>query len=365
MERIIIVTGERHRGAAGNAIFSAFTPVARGVQSGGQDPTRMLNLALYQQTQLHPRPLAQRAIADGFLRHDYRNKVALRVVGLERIPDEPVIYAMNHTDAFNYWPFQYALHNAAERYTASWVKGKNYDGFVASRFMRWTNNIPLASRGYVITRDFVSTVGRLPSVDEYRVLRDAVDGAGPLEGSVPKVLLTRRRNMLGRWFEASRETYPEAVRELMSALMERFVALNRHALERLGLDVLVFPQGSRSRRLSQGHIGLAQVALHLGATIVPVGCSGSDEVYDSRSVFAKPGTITYRVGAPIRAAHWASIRPSQPFVPFSRAAERQHRGAFQAVVDEVMERIDELVDEPYRFGHDHRSDGTTGSARFV
>jgi hypothetical protein len=139
----------------------------------------MLNLALYQQTRLQPRPLAHRAIADGFLRHEYRRKVALRVVGLERIPEGPVIYAMNHTDAFNYWPFQYALHRAAERYTAAWVKGKNYDGFVASRFMRWTNNIPLASRGYVITRDFVSTVGRLPSADEYRVLRTLWTVRGP------------------------------------------------------------------------------------------------------------------------------------------------------------------------------------------
>ncbi|MBK6574826.1 MAG: 1-acyl-sn-glycerol-3-phosphate acyltransferase [Sandaracinaceae bacterium] len=325
----------------------------------------MLNLALYQQTRLQPRPLAHRAIADGFLRHEYRRKVALRVVGLERIPEGPVIYAMNHTDAFNYWPFQYALHRAAERYTAAWVKGKNYDGFVASRFMRWTNNIPLASRGYVITRDFVSTVGRLPSADEYRVLRSAVDGAGPIEGSVPKVLLTRGRDMLGRWFDASRETYPEAVTGLMSELMARFVALNHHAIERLGLDVLVFPQGSRSRRLSRGHIGLAQVALHLGATIVPVGCSGSDEVYDSRSVIAKPGAITYRVGKPIRAAHWAAIGPKEPFVPFSHAAETQHRSAFQTVVDEVMERIDELVDEPYRFTDNRCSDGTAGSARFV
>jgi hypothetical protein len=89
---------------------------------------------------------------------------------------------MNHTDAFNYWPFQYALHRAAERYTAAWVKGKNYDGFVASRFMRWTNNIPLASRGYVITRDFVSTVGRLPSADEYRVLRRRCGRCGAHRG---------------------------------------------------------------------------------------------------------------------------------------------------------------------------------------
>ena len=50
----------------------------------------------------------------------------------------PVIYAMNHTDNFNYWPFQYSLHCAFQRYTATWVKGKNYEGTISSAFMRWT-----------------------------------------------------------------------------------------------------------------------------------------------------------------------------------------------------------------------------------
>jgi hypothetical protein len=245
------------------------------------------------------------------------------------------------------------------------VKGKNYEGAVTSRFMRATNNIPLASRGYVITRDFLNTVGRLPSEDEYRALREAVDRVAPAKGGVPDAVLTRSRDMLGYRFDASRESYAEAVQELMSQLMTRFVKLNRYALETLGSDVLVFPQGSRSRRLSQGHIGLAEVALHLGATIVPVGCSGSDEVYDSRSPVAKPGAITYRVGAPIPAARWGRVAPKAPFEPFSRSAEAAHRGAFQAVVDEVMDRINDLVDEPYRFLPDEAGTGTVGLARFI
>ena len=323
----------------------------------------MLELALYDRVRLHPRPPLQRAIAEGFLRLDYR-KVDLRVEGLERIPKSPVIYAMNHTDNFNYWPFQYSLHREFGRYTATWVKGKNYEGTISGAFMRWTNNIPIASRGYVITRDFVNTVGRQPTAEEYRALRNAVDDLAPVEGDVPAAILEQPRDILGRPFDPSREGYHEAIDQLMQRMMTRFVDKNEEAL-RIGLDVLVFPQGTRSRRLSRGHIGLAQVALHLGATIVPVGCSGSDEVYTSRSFIAKPGKITYRVGEPLGPEEWEGIAPAEPFQPFDRAAEAAHRPAFQAVVDRVMERIDGLVDEPYRFSHDRQSEGTTGVDRFV
>lgn len=323
----------------------------------------MLTLPLYERVRLRTKPPLQRAIAEGFLRFDYR-KVDLRVEGLERIPKTPVIYAMNHTDNFNYWPFQYMLHREWGRYTATWVKGKNYEGVVSGAFMRWTNNIPIASRGYVITRDFVNTVGRQPTPEEYRALRNAVDDLAPVVGDVPAEILERPRDILGRAFDPSREGYHEAMDRLMQRMMARFVEKNEEALG-ADLDVLVFPQGTRSRRLSRGHIGLAQIALHLGATIVPVGCSGSDEVYTSRSFIAKPGAITYRIGEPIEASHWEDLAPTVSFTPFARADEDRHRDAFQKLVDEVMERIDELVDEPYRFSHDHASEGTKGADRFV
>jgi len=323
----------------------------------------MLTLSLYDRVRLRTRPPLQRAIADGFLRLDYR-KVDLKVEGLERIPKTSVIYAMNHTDNFNYWPFQYTLHREFARYTATWVKGKNYEGVVSGAFMRWTNNIPIASRGYVITRDFVNTVGRQPTREEYRALRNAVDDLAPVVGDVPTAILEQPRDILGRAFEPSREGYHEAMDQLMQQMMARFVEKNEEAL-RSDLDVLVFPQGTRSRRLSRGHIGLAQIALHLGATIVPVGCSGSDEVYTSRSFIAKPGAITYRIGEPIPPEHWEGIAPTESFTPFDRHDEETHREAFQAVVDQVMERIDGLVDEPYRFSDDRSSEGTTGVDRFV
>ena len=321
----------------------------------------MLDLALYDRVRLSRRPPLQRLIADGWLRFDYR-KVDLVVEGLENLPDRPVIFAMNHTDNFNYWPFQYDFHRRGA-YTATWVKGKNYEHPGVSAFMRWTNNIPIASRGYVVTRDFLNTVGRRPSANEYRALRDAADSLGDVDrAAVPAAVLDSSRDMLGRSFDPTHERYSDAVDGLMRLLMRRFLDMNAHAHE-LGLHILVFPQGSRSIRLSKGHTGIAQMALHLDAPIVPVGCNGCDRVYTSRSMRAKPGRIVYRIGEPM--SDWGHIAPSEPFEAFTREAERDHRASFQAITDRVMDRINDLLDERHKFAADQVSDGTDGTARFV
>ena len=146
-------------------------------------------------------------------------------------------------------------------------------------------------------------------------------------------------------------------------MMQRFVALNLERRE-LGLDLLVFPQGTRSKRLSRGHVGLAQIALHLRQPIVPVGCSGSDLAYPSSSPWAKRSQIVYRIGAPMSYESFAEYHVP-PFEPFTPEAEWTHRDAFQGLVDRVMGRINELVDEPYRLAEGLDSDGVSGSDRFV
>lgn len=324
----------------------------------------MLDLALYDRIRLRRHPAVQRFIADGFLRFDYR-RVDIAVEGLARLPAPPVVFAMNHTDNFNYWPFQYELHRRFRRYTASWVKGKNFEHPFVSFFMRATNNIPIASRGYLVTRDFLATMGRRPDESEYRALRDAVDRDEPIApGAVPSPVLDAPRSMFGRPFEPARETYPEAMNALFAEMMRRFVALNREAMD-IGLDILVFPQGTRSVRLSRGHIGLAQLAMALRTTIVPVGCNGTDLVYPGRSFLARPGRVVYRIGDPLRPDDYADLVPSEPFEPFSRAAEETHRAALTSLTDRVMERINQLLDERHRFTADRTSDGTRGTDRFV
>ena len=328
----------------------------------------MLDLATLKRIKLSSRPIWQRVIA-GALVVNYRWRTKIEVEGLDNIPDEPVIYAMNHTDRYNYWPFQLMLYRRCDRFTATWVKGKYYENRGVGYFMQKTNNLPAVSRGYLITRDFVSTMGRRPDETEYRLLRDWVDGVargeGPSEApDVPEELLTTGRDMLGRAFEPAQESYPQAIQAVFHAMTGLFLDLHDEAFG-LGLDLLVFPQGTRSKRLSRGRIGLAEIALHYKKTVVPVGCSGSDVVYPGGSPFAKAGRVVYRIGEPLSYEDMAAFHIGRPFIPFDPLAERAHAPVFQAYVDRVMARINDLVDPEYRFHEQDDGDGVRGADRFL
>lgn len=330
----------------------------------------MLDIPRMNRMRLSGRPLGQRLVAQAVLRPNYvLARTKIRFEHTERLPAEPVIFALNHTDRYNYWPFQYALWKRHGRFTATWVKGKYYENAFVGGFMELMNNLPTVSRGYIITRDVLGTLDRRPTDAEYATLRALVDAeaAGeepPAADDVPAELLERSRSILGYAFDPAKERYAEAICHVFRAMMGRFVELHEEAFAE-GLDILVFPQGTRSVRLSKGHIGMAQVALHYRKTIVPVGCSGSDHVYPGSNPFAKGGKITYRFGVPITYDEMAPFHPPEPFTPFDLRDEQVHREHFRGLTDLVMERIDGLVDPPYRFAEDAEFGGVSGSKRFV
>jgi 1-acyl-sn-glycerol-3-phosphate acyltransferase len=328
----------------------------------------VLDIPRMERIRLSARPTSQRLVAALALSPNYRlARTRITVEGEENLPAEPVVFALNHTDRYNYWPFQFELWRRHGRFTATWVKGKYYENAIVGAFMERTNNLPTVSRGYIITRDFVSTLGRRPTDEEYAALRALVDAeanGAPIEPSalVPEALLTQPRDLLGRPFDPTSERYPEAVCAVFTRMMGRFLELHEEAFA-LGLDLLVFPQGTRSIRLTPGRIGMAQVALRYRKTIVPVGCNGSDRVYPGSSPLAKGGKIVYRIGVPLPYEAMASYHIDEPFTPFDARVEVRHRARFQGLTDLVMERIDDLLDEPYRFGED--TDGVKGSERFL
>jgi 1-acyl-sn-glycerol-3-phosphate acyltransferase len=315
----------------------------------------VLDLARLQRLNLHRTPWGQLFMGQ-LLRLDYafprRTEIVLE--GTENIEaGRSYILAMNHTDRYNYWPFQYGLYRRRLGYTATWVKGKYYENRLIGAFMDSMNNIPLPSRGYVISTRFRSAVGRAPSAEEYRALRDLADG---VTTEAPPTL----REAIGEM-----EAFLRDFADVFDRMVEQVMRLNRQALE-LGQHLLVFPQGTRSIRLSRGHIGVAQVAQHLGVDVVPVGCNGSDRVYPGNSPFAKGGRIVYRIGKPLRldGPELGSHRVTEPFRPLTLEAAR-HRDAFQAMTDVVMNHIDSLLDPEYRYSRDQRSDGVSGMNRFV
>jgi len=331
----------------------------------------MLDLERLGRIRLRARPPFQRFVARVLLTPNYGFPPGVEIVfeGLEHLPSEPCVFAMNHTDRFNYWPFQFELYRRRDRFTATWVKGKYYESPTVGLFMEHTNNIPTVSRGYVITRDFLSTLGRRPSDAEYRALRGWVnavalgDAAQPPD-EIPREMLTQVRSILGRRYYPRRESYAQAIDGVFRLMMRRFVELNDEAAA-LGLDLLVFPEGTRSIRLSKGRPGLSQIAMHLERPLVPVGCSGSDRLYPGSSPVAKPGRVVYRFGEPLRREQAKAWVERGAFEPFTAEAERAHGDAFQTYIDDVMQRIEPLLDPEYRPAEQIDADAVEGSKRFV
>ncbi|MBW2404005.1 MAG: 1-acyl-sn-glycerol-3-phosphate acyltransferase, partial [Deltaproteobacteria bacterium] len=298
--------------------------------------------------------------------------VDIQLEGFEKIPNEPVIFAMNHTDRFNYWPFMYKLWRLKHRYMTVWVKGKYYETPITGALMELTSNLPTASRGYIISKDFTLTVGRRPTGAEYAILRDlvneeAIPGGDPSSvdvSSVPAELLRTKRSILGVDFDPAECSYAAGINRVFTALMAEFVRLNERSFE-LGLDLLVFPQGTRSIRLPRGHIGMVEIALRYQRTIVPVGCNGCDLVYTGSVPIGKSGTIVYRIGDPIRYEDLSDFHIGEAYVPFSAEAEHKHHDEFQGAIDLVMDRINDLLDPEYQFSDDGQSTGVRGTSRFI
>jgi len=283
-----------------------------------------------------------------------------------------VLFAMNHTDRYNYFPFQVYMWSHHRRYTATWVKGKYYEHWFVAGFMEKTNQLPTVSRGYLISKDFALAAGRPPTAEEYEVLRRWVNAAGvgdaselaPAPGAVPDEIVGQARNVLGRAFDPTKSDYAGYINEVFHVMMARFVAINEEAT-RLGLDLLIFPQGTRAKRLMKGHIGISQIALHLKIPVVPVGCNGSDRLYPGGSPWAKKGRVVYRIGEPIRYEDVPELHVAEDYEPFTPHAEERHAEVFERYAALVTERIDPLLDDEYRLGADAGDDATQGSDRFL
>lgn len=330
----------------------------------------MLDLDRLRRMRLSRVPPAQILMGELFFRPTFRFPRRTEVVleGLEHLPrDRPVFIAMNHTDRFNCWPLQFELYRrGGRRYTATWVKGKYYENELLGRALDAANNIPMPSRGYVISTEFRRYVGRAPNEAEYRALRAIVDAPDP-EAIGAADLAAAASPDAARYVRAAGDRgFVRAFDSRFDAMIDEVVRLHREAMGEVDLDVIVFPQGTRSKRLSRGHTGLAQMTQALGAPIVPVGCSGSDRLFPGSSPVSKGGRVVYRFGQPLE-VDGPELRPHRvgvPFRPLSRSAAA-HDASFRAITDAVMSHIDGLVDEPYRFDPKGESDGVAGVKRFL
>jgi hypothetical protein len=332
----------------------------------------MIDLRRLEKLRLHRRPFGQIALADTLMRIDYNWPRPTEIIleGAGNIPtDRPVFLAMNHTDRYNYWPFQYQMYRTGmPRFTATWVKGKYYENAIMARFFDQTNNIPVPSRGYVITVEYRKLMRRAPSDEAYRMLRDIVDGKSlPALATLEPAVAEFVRDFGEGGPAKDTQTFRERFDALFDAMMREVVRLNRAALFTHDLNVLVFPEGTRSLRLQRGFTGLMQMAQAVGVDIVCVGCNGSDKVYPGNSPLAKGGRIVYRIAPPLSldGPELSPYRVRDEYTPFTRQATERHGEAFEGATRVVMARINDLLDPEYRAASDGGGTATQGIARFM
>lgn len=308
----------------------------------------MIDIEYLKKIKLVSNPFAQRFLANLLLLPNYHifAKVEIRIENVERIPrGENVIFAMNHTDRFNYWPFQYKLFKMnAFPFTTVWVKAKYYRNAFLAKGLDLCGLIPVPTMGYLIEEFYRKHFHRKMDKSLYRTVKDMIDGrievAGPQERAAIEAL------------QAMGENFSEFIRGYYDAVMAKVAELSNTALFEKNLNLIIFPEGTRSVTLSEGRTGLAQLALHSEKRVVPVACINSEEVYRGSLPIARSGWITYRIGEPLSVHdRFKSYRIAEPFSLFSRESQERYREQFEEVTRIVMASIEELLDEKYRRGY--------------
>lgn len=305
----------------------------------------MVDIEHLKKITLVSKPFVHRVLADLLLWPNYHlfAKVDIKIENIEQIPrDETVIFAMNHTDRFNYWPFQYKLLRAKVfPFTTVWVKGKYYKNKLLAKGLDINHLIPVPSMGYLIEEYYHKRFNKKMDKGLYRTVRDIIEGKiaeiGPSERTAVEAI------------QAMGENFSAFIHEQYDGIMERVAELSRMALFEKKLDVIIFPEGSRSVTLSEGKTGLAQLALHTEKKIVPVACNNSDEIYTGSLPFAKSGCVTYRVGEPLSVHDKLKpFRITEPFRLLSRESQKRYCAQFEGVTRIVMESIEAMLDEKYK-----------------
>ena len=307
----------------------------------------MIDIEYLKKIKLVSQPFGQKIVAHCLLLPNYRlfAKVDIQIENAERIPrGESVIFAMNHTDRFNYWPFQYKLLKMREfPFATVWVKAKYYKNAFLAKGLDLCNLIPVPSMGYLIEEFYRKRFNHKMDKGLYRAVKDMIDGriagAGPQERAAVEAI------------QAMGEQFAEFIRGYYEEVMEKVAELSRIALCEKQLNLIIFPEGTRSVTLSEGRTGLAQLALHTEKRIVPVACNNSEEVYTGSLPFAKSGRITYRIGEPLSVHdRLKEFRIGEPFRLFSRESQQRYREQFEGVTRIVMACIEGMLDEKYRRG---------------
>ena len=327
---------------------------------------------------LQPKPFVHLALVNTIVywNFSFLRKTRVIIENPDRIPqDRAVIFAMNHTNIYNYVPFLYQLFQAYKADPtrpfpsfALWAKAHFFHHPLAGKFLAAANVIPLPSRGYLLSKDFKDTCKRLPDDREYRLLRDLADGDLSLDKFFAQANDDLKRFVTTPHgeFHPQLQPYDQFVESLYNELMGLVAQISQDALLKQRISLLIFPEGGISICLRQGQIGLAQIALKTGAPVVPIGANGLDKLYPGMLPFSRGGQALYRVGRPLSTADdLAPFVTDELFTPFTQVAKAKFGDHFRAATDLVMDRLNALLDPPYQFSPNAPPLERQGARRFV
>ncbi|MGA1847483.1 lysophospholipid acyltransferase family protein [Deferribacter abyssi] len=302
---------------------------------------------LLDRVKLEPIPKGQLFVAKYFLNPLYTTR-KLRIIleGLENLPDRPVIFVMNHTDRYNYWPFQFQLYMYRNKiphcFTTTWVKLKYYESKLLAKFFNWTGNLPMPSKGYLMVKDLQKYFGKDKSVlnKYFNKLKNYIKG----ELSEKELLSDKKFLSFLQYFD----NYKQYLEDRYKTLMTKAYNLCHDAIYNKKLNLLIFPEGTRSKKLIKGKTGAVQFAFSLNVPIVPVGCNGSDKAYTKNIPWIeKNKTIIYRIGKPIYFNNIDQFKLDTDFIPFTEKAEK-NKILFEEATEYMMKKIAELLDDEYK-----------------
>jgi 1-acyl-sn-glycerol-3-phosphate acyltransferase len=263
----------------------------------------------------------------------------VRVVG--ELPTRPSLLCTNSTQRHDFFALMKALDERGQK-VVTFGKAKNFHSGIQSFVMKRCGVLPLASRGYVLAADFASLMHRRPDNAEYRALRNHLDRAVELPEHL-RTLQRVKRDVLGIEFDPSSTTYRDHIHRVYARSLAHSVRLAQQCVD-AGFHVQIYPEGTVSRQLGVGRIGAVQFARALGLQIVPVGMSGCPEAFFGQSPVPAPGVVKIRVDKPL---DLAAMLPAA-HRPFHPEDEATHRSDLKSATQVLMDRIEALVDAPYK-----------------
>lgn len=303
----------------------------------------MLTPDFYTDYRVLPTPWLERPAASFYRLWLAATRTHFVAEGWDRMPATPCLIATNSTQNQDFMALR-TLAYVRGTPCVTVTKAKNYHNAAMAFALRRLGVVPIASKGYFILADAMAVLGRRPTDAEYRALRDHVDREAPVAAGPLQAILTRQRKVFARDFDPAGEPWRLLVRRIYAESLAQTVRLAREAVAS-GCHVQMYPEGTVSPRLGTGRIGAVQLAIALGLPLLPVGMSGCPQAFWGTGPLTKGGTVRVRIGELLPVP--ANLVPAE-FKPFDPDHETQFRPALQGLTDDLMTRINALLDPPFQ-----------------